>query len=211
MRNDNDSICEQLESRRLLSAALVDGVLKVVGTEGNDKIYVAGTRSGGPIVVQINGTKTTFARGPVHRIEVSGLGGDDVLNAGSLFHPAGVLMKGGMGNDSLVGSNQTDHLYGGNGDDSIYGYRGSDWLYGQGGVDHLWDNFGNNHLFGGDANDLLDGGPGNDTLMGEGGKDVLYGKEGADLLNGGRNDDVVVGGAGVDLLIGGSSDYLRQR
>src|SRR4051794_37695554 len=91
MKTNCYAVCEQLESRRLLSATLIDGVLKVVGTEGNDRIDVEGSRTGGPIIVQINGARTTFSRGPVHRIEVFGLDGNDRLVAGSLYGSVGVL------------------------------------------------------------------------------------------------------------------------
>ena len=140
----------------------------------------------------------------------------------------GVLMYGGLGNDTLYGlENQDDWLIGGAGDDTLYGRSGNDILGGNAGEDTLYGNEGDDTLKGGAGNDTLHGGPGNDTLEGgedrdtlkggdgndtlDGGKDrdTLYGDGDNDTLSGGEDNDTLDGGAGNDILRGdGGSDTL---
>jgi Ca2+-binding RTX toxin-like protein len=95
--------------------------------------------------------------------EVNAGGGDDeVILAKDVTAPA--TMRGGAGDDLLVGGGGPDKLIGGNGDDRLLGWRGPDLLYGGPGVDTLIGSLGN---------DVLRGGPGNDTLAGGPGKNVV--------------------------------------
>ncbi len=93
----------------------------------------------------------------------------------------GVIIIGGDGNDSLIGTfvaNVADEIYGGNGDDTLAGEIGNDELFGE---------IGNDILRGGIGEDKLDGGDGNDDLNGGRGDDLLTGGKGNDTLNGGTN------------------------
>lgn len=96
--------------------------------------------------------------------EVNAGGGEDrVRVAGDVIAP--VTMRGGGGNDVLVGGSAADRLVGGLGDDRLVGGRGDDQLYG-GPDDDL--------LIGGPGNDLLRGGPGTDTLGAGRGKNQVH-------------------------------------
>jgi len=87
--------------------------------------------------------------------EVNAGGGDDRVGvAKSVAVP--VTMRGGGGDDFLVGGMAADKLIGGNGDDRLIGWRGSDLLYGGPGEDVL---------VGGPGGDVLRGGPGRDRLI----------------------------------------------
>jgi Ca2+-binding RTX toxin-like protein len=83
------------------------------------------------------------------------------LGAGSATGLAGAVnfedVRGGDGNDSLVGSNADNHLEGGVGDDTVSGLGGNDLIYGQ---------EGNDSLLGGSGDDLLDAGGGLNTMKG---------------------------------------------
>jgi len=87
--------------------------------------------------------------------EVNAGDGDDRVGvARSVAVP--VTMRGGGGDDLLVGGMAADKLIGGNGDDRLIGWRGSDLLYGGPGEDVL---------VGGPGGDVLRGGPGMDRLI----------------------------------------------
>lgn len=109
--------------------------------------------------------------------------GDDMLEA-----PAtGMLVDGGLGNDTIQGQGGDDELYGGGGSDILRGGAGNDVLDGNG--KYGWINGGK--------------GVGDDDLYGQAGDDTLFGGTGHDRLFGGDGDDTFYGGAGDNLLDGG--------
>src|SRR5262245_46640490 len=98
----NNACCEQLESRRLMSISLVSGVLKVVGTSGNDDISISlNPEVADDIVININGNIAFYGLlgKNIERVEIHGLEGNDRLwvRNGDGDFPIGVLMKGGSG------------------------------------------------------------------------------------------------------------------
>lgn len=114
-------------------------------------------------------------------------------------------VRGGRGNDTIIGNqakntlwgnNGNDTLYGGEGDDKLYGGKGVDVLYGGPGNDYLYVDAKGSALYGGADNDWLYGGAGHDGLDGGGGNDRLYGGAGNDRLVGGAGDDWLYGGGG---------------
>ena len=76
--------------------------------------------------------------------------------------PQALTLRGGNGNDRLMGQD---------GDDTLYGNSGADQLHGGNGNDELFGGAGNDQLFGGAGNDRLRGNDGNDTLVGGAGAD----------------------------------------
>lgn len=95
--------------------------------------------------------------------EVNGGGGDDKVRvAGPVTVP--VTMRGGAGDDVLVGASGPDKLIGGGGGDRLIGWSGDDQLYGGPGDDKL---------IGGPGSDLLSGGPGKDILIGGSGANTV--------------------------------------
>lgn len=114
-------------------------------------------------------------------------------------------VKGGKGNDRLVGSSASNLLEGGDGNDL------------------LWDNLGNDTLIGDDGNDTLEGGAGADTYRGDDGLDtVTYNRRRRNLFlsaDGLPNDgevnehddigsdiEIIIGGRGNDFIIGASGE-----
>src|SRR6266496_3637592 len=91
---------EGLERRRLLAAAtisVVSGKLTVTGTANADSVAI--TKSGGSLVVTIDGSPHTISQ-TVNQILLIGNGGDDVLTiSDAVTKPATV--QGGAGNDLL--------------------------------------------------------------------------------------------------------------
>jgi Ca2+-binding RTX toxin-like protein len=206
MKRNSLVMCEQLESRRLLSASLVDGVLKVVGTRGDDHIDVT-TMIGNAnrIQVNFNGAMSSFAVVNVKHVVVQGRSGNDFLSVGSddqFNHatgilPLGVFMSGGPGDDLIAGSVNNDRIFGGDGKDLIYGATGDDLI--DGGA-------GNDEMYGMDGNDIIWGGVGDDKIYGDAGDDQLYGGDGIDYLYGDDGNDRFLGGEGRDVFYGGAGN-----
>lgn len=144
---------QQLEARALMAASLTasfnasEGILRVEGTYGNDKIHVrhsAGdVKIDGIKIAVTNGDVTSPAasvpRAQITRIVVAALDGNDtvqmhdILRKGESAIP--LVIHGGMGNDSLIGGKGDDIIYGESGVDSIWGGAGRDLLYGDGNPD----------------------------------------------------------------------------
>jgi hypothetical protein len=101
---------------------------------------------------------------PIGGFEVNGGAGDDsVIVAREV--PIPVTLRGGPGQDRLIGGAGADKLTGGPGNDVLVGRAGSDSLYGGPGDDRL---------VGGSGNDLLHGESGEDTLLGGSGRNELF-------------------------------------
>jgi hypothetical protein len=95
--------------------------------------------------------------------EVHAGAGDDAVTVAREV-PVPTTLRGGPGDDRLVGGGAGDKLVGGPGDDTLIARAGADSLFGGPGEDHL---------FGGSANDLLRGDSGEDELLGGSGRNQL--------------------------------------
>ncbi|MDG3007719.1 calcium-binding protein [Paludisphaera mucosa] len=141
----------------------------VKGTAGDDAIQASTDEAG---TVTVSGlaarVRITGADSTGDRLEVSGLGGDDLIDATAIDpREMSLLADGGEGDDVLLG---------GDGDDILLGGAGSDVL------------------FAGSGDNVASGGDGDDVLRGEEGDDVLDGGDGDDILIGGPGDDVLLNG-----------------
>ena len=197
---------ESLESRTMLTAGVVSGILTVQGTSESDTIEIVSDSDS--VIVRVNGSESEFRASQVDSILVESAAGDDTVRVDVLKLPSTLL--GGSGNDHLTGGWGADRIDGGAGTDRINGRGGADHLSGGPGQDKLLGGGGHDRLVGGDGSDSLTGNAGNDWLEGEAGLDRLNGRAGHDRLVGGPGDDRLLGGAGRDLLDGGSGrDLLR--
>jgi Ca2+-binding RTX toxin-like protein len=160
---------ESLESRRLLSVSLEDGVLTVTGTEDADQLGLG--RNQTQIVVNDNGTTSTWNPTEVTSIVVLGLGGNDQIAVrAAMGRP--VTLDGGEGNEAIHGGAGRERILGGAGNDRLAGGGGGDILEG------------------GDDNDFISGGAGQDRMLGGSGDDHFDAVDTfADLLDGGDGED----------------------
>ena len=167
---------------------------------------------------------------------IGGDGGDTINLSGLSSYPysrlTSVVLSGGAGNDTIIGSNFNETISGGVGDDSLSGGGGTDRLVEEVtpadssvgvtvklaataarnqftltgfGTDSIAD-FEEMSLAGGAGRDKLDVRRfrGNVTLLGNGGNDTLIGGAGNDRLDGGDGNDKLTGNGGNDWLLGGA-------
>jgi Ca2+-binding RTX toxin-like protein len=160
---------ESLESRRLFTVTLTDGVLTVTGTENADQLVVG--RNETMIVVNDNGTASQWNPADVNSIAINGLGGDDQIGVRpGLVKPISIdagagndAVHGGTGRERILGGEGNDLLDGGGGGDLLNGGAGDDVIVGGAGEDQMTGGAGNDRFDSVDRNvDLLDGGDGED-------------------------------------------------
>ncbi|MEJ1119229.1 calcium-binding protein [Phyllobacterium sp. CCNWLW109] len=79
------------------------------------------------------------------------------------------IQRGGDGNDTVYGNNDSNFL---KGDTDVFGIGGNDTIYGEGGDDQIQAGMGN---------DFIDGGSGADLMFGEKGNDIYIVSEAGDV------------------------------
>ncbi|MBE9039709.1 hypothetical protein IQ235_02725 [Oscillatoriales cyanobacterium LEGE 11467] len=126
---------------------------------------------------------------------VSGGDDDDVILGDSSIRGADEIIF------ALPDEEANDTLRGGNGDDAILGEWGDDSIQGNDGNDSLLGGPGDDAIDGGEGDDLIKGNLGNDSLLGSSGNDSIYGNEDDDLIIGGAGADIINGGQGIDTAI----------
>jgi Ca2+-binding RTX toxin-like protein len=137
------------------------------GTE-TDTVEVNGGNGAEQFTTTANGTRVRFDRvtpapfsidiGTSEKLVLNANGGDDSYAAGGNLAPLiGITVDGGLGNDSLLGSNGADVLLGGDGTDFVDGNQGNDTAFlGAGDDTFQWDP--------GDGSDTVEGQAGTDKM-----------------------------------------------
>ncbi|MGI9471982.1 MAG: PKD domain-containing protein, partial [Rubripirellula sp.] len=162
-----------------------DGVLQVVGTAGNDKVFSGAFYNKVWVLAKLDGVGWQgkwLKASDVTSLDLTLGAGDDFAKVSKRLHLPATIVAGG-GDDVIIG---------GSGDTTVFGGAGSDILITRGG------------------NDLLNGGEGSDVLSAGGGVDVLDGQDGADILIGGLDADTLLDSSGDDIVIGGTTIYDRN-
>jgi Ca2+-binding RTX toxin-like protein len=144
-----------------VTARIVNHTLLVTGTNRADHIIVQdGTGHRVDVDKNADGTADwSFHRSRFNRVVVNALGGNDSVTAiGDFSIGEDTILRGGNGNDSLVGANGGELLDGGNGHDTLRGFRGDDrGVMGSGNDTFIWDP--------GDGSDTIEGRRGHDTML----------------------------------------------
>jgi Ca2+-binding RTX toxin-like protein len=126
---------------------------------------------------------------------------------GQATGPAGMVLTGTGGDDSLVGGAGDDTVTGGSGHNVLRGGAGDDVINGGSGFNDMNGNMGADTLHGGTGSNWVVGGQGDDSLTGGGGfQDIVLGNLGNDTLHAGTQDEVMRGGQGDDVIVGGPGD-----
>ena len=125
----------------------------ISGTNGDDRFQIASFDNGSRVAVATTSfpfVNITGPEGANDRLVVNTLGGDDVVDAGSLAANAIALtLNGGAGNDELLAGGGNDLVSGGAGNDMIFLETGDDTF--------VWNP--------GDGNDIVEGMAGRDTMI----------------------------------------------
>jgi Ca2+-binding RTX toxin-like protein len=167
-----------------VKAKLHYGALEIRGTKANDKITLR-LAAGQPGTLQVDvgddgSADFSFDRASITKIDVRAGAGDDLVKIdesnGAFSDVIPTTLRGGSGDDELVGGSGAVTLRGGAGDDK---------------------------LIGGNGNELLSGGPGNDVADGNRGADTAVLGSGDDTFgwDPGDGSDVVDGQGGSDTMI----------
>src|SRR5262245_7544596 len=187
----------------------------VNGSNGDDVVGILGQNgllsvAGLAALVNISTSEATDA------LIVRGGIGNDNLSAVSL--PAGstvLTLDGGVGNDTLVGSQGADFLLGGDGNDTLTGGASSDALFGGAGNDVYFvesggdgvienANEGDDTIF---SNDHLRLSDNVENLVLQGGADLQgYGNSLSNVLTGNAGNNILDGDAGADVMLGGAGN-----
>jgi Ca2+-binding RTX toxin-like protein len=102
---------------------------------------------------------------------VTGTDGNDTIDCSGAL--AARTIVGGLGNDTITGTDFAD---------TIRGAGGNDTMTGLGGDDDMTGGDGNNTMTGGAGDDTMSAGDGNDTMTGSAGDDTLQGGTGENTL-----------------------------
>ena len=150
--------------------------------DGNESI-TADFRNGSVYLTNADGIEQRYIG--VEQIIVDAGAGDDFIDLRGLGGSGiAVEVRGGIGNDTILGATGSKNIiFGGEGDDRIEG---------------------------GSLVDELDGGDGNDTIIAGAGADLILGGAGADIIMAGDGDDDIEGGDGADQLTGGGGNDIYR-
>ena len=208
--DDDGGSVSETTSAVVQGVGLVDGVLYIIGTNGDDSVTLKERHQGTQLKV-----RTKFDGGPtensyfdiadINSIEMHLCDGDDYasMTHGHWWHQHSVdipaTINGGDGNDVLIGGRADDVIDGGDGDDCLHGESGDDTINGGDGHDYIE---------GGQGDDIVYAGAGNDRVWGGSGEDILLGQAGDDRLYGGWHRDIIIAGEGADRLYGQSYDDI---
>jgi Ca2+-binding RTX toxin-like protein len=173
----------QRKGEHLKAPTLENGLLRVEGTNGADRIAVR-LQAGHPGILEVDfgddgSAEFSFVRSEIAQIVVeAGNGGDAVRideSNGVFADTIPTTIDGGNGNDRLVGGSGAGTLIGGNGDDALFGGNGNETLLGGNGNDSIDGNRGNDVALMGNGNDTFvwDPGDGSDTVEGQNGTDTM--------------------------------------
>ena len=165
------------------SAAVVDDVLVINGTNAADRITVDFTAPDSVAVNLGHDHVQRFDPRTFHSASVSLRAGDDDFRtlSGASVTDVPLTIRAGAGNDTAVGGAADDVLEGGSGRDFLLGGAGTD------------------HVFGGRGADFVNGGVGTDT-------EVLGSGDDRAAWNPGEGNDAISGGLGRDTLAFNGSD-----
>ena len=152
----------------------------------------------GQLVTLLSGLGTDSIA-EIERAELTGGASDNIIDA-TTFSGV-VVLRGGGGNDELIGTAFNDTMFGGSGNDSMSGLAGDDLLNGD--TDH-------DSMIGGLGNDQLNGGSGNDEFewFNGDGSDGLVAGLGVDVLQ--VSGDAALGNIFRLISNGGSGARLQQ-
>jgi Ca2+-binding RTX toxin-like protein len=173
----------QASAEPSVKAKLHHGALEIRGTKGDDKITLR-LQAGQPGTLQVDvgddgSADFSFDRASVASIDVRAGAGNDVVRIdegnGAFSDTIPTTLRGGSGNDELIGGSGAVRLFGGSGGDKLLGGNGNELLVGGSGDDVADGNRGADTALMGSGDDTFGWDPGD-------GSDVVEGQNGADTM-----------------------------
>ena len=163
--DDDGGFVTDTTSAVVQGVGVIDGVLYIIGTDGDDYVKLQVSQKKDRLKVNVNlnqgggdQVKLALVASEISRVVAFLCGGDDHYDGGF----GGARHGGGA-----PGINVRQMVFGGAGDDRLRGGRWSDAIF---------------------------GGTGDDRIRGQGGNDILAGGDGKDAIRGGQGDDLLIGG-----------------
>jgi Ca2+-binding RTX toxin-like protein len=197
--------------------------VRILGTNEGDVLCGTSQLGMENVIKGLGGDDTINTVGSYFNVAIGGAGNDTIIGTSLGFDFA----RGGAGNDVIRGAGVTtggpypyagdtgDDLRGGVGDDTLVGGDGMDLVHGQGGNDTMWGGGGIDKIVGQAGNDVIHGyaptyykvNDGGNILQGGAGSDEIWGAGGIDTIRGGGDSDTINAGAGNDWAVfGGTGD-----
>jgi uncharacterized secreted protein with C-terminal beta-propeller domain len=189
---------DALETRSLLSAAVVGGVWRIDGAS-NVQIHYGTGENAGRLEVYLDGQLAGEADPTkIRAIRILGTSGNDTINAN---FAGGIsvrcVVRALDGDDNITTGDANDLIFAGAGNDTVNTNGGNDWVFGADGGDVINGGDGRDFLFGGRGDDTIDGGSGNDRIVGNAGSDTLKGGSGRNFIDGGGGGNDAVNGSTI--------------
>lgn len=212
---------------------VVDGILRVIGTDGKDKVTVKRdwvhdgsgkwwNPKNWDEMIHVYGKlghqsfSQHFDPAEVAAIHIVTFGESDTIKVGyGVDLP--VAVDAGSGNDDVTirsgdatvqAGDGRDRVTTGPGNDRIDGGSGRDFISTGGGNDTIIDLDGDNQIWSGSGDDVVQTGDGNDFVWLGGGADTAQLGGGNDRAYGGFGNDIILAGAGDDRVDGGWGNDL---
>jgi Ca2+-binding RTX toxin-like protein len=152
MMGEGRAYLEQLGQDTLLQTATVTPT----AASATGDILISGSAIGSGTAIGIVIDATRLAQGTT--LQLNNVDFAAVVGAATL--------RGGAGDNTVVGDDASQNMFLGEGDDALFGGGGDDIIGSAGGADLLDGGSGNDFLAGGIGNDRLAGGSGDDVLQG---------------------------------------------
>jgi Ca2+-binding RTX toxin-like protein len=166
--------------------------------------------SGADVIDGVKGINLIFGQGKNDTLKTTGFGR---IGINGVPMPFGSLFWGGLGDDSITGTNTPaviptpgDFISAGAGNDVVSAGDGCDFVVGESGDDQLNGNANDDFIFAGPGLDMAHGNDGREIIAGGPDKDLLYSDAGAfAVMFGNAEADVLRGGPGVDVELGNAA------
>ena len=206
--NDNPTL-ENMKKQISEEYGISPDEVKVISAGSKDDKITVTSNSNGEVVIDINGTKTTYSKEDAQKLIIDGGSGNDTITV-DVSVKADMHIAGGSGNDYIQAGGGNDTIYGGSGNDTVYGMSGDDVIFGGKGKDYIDGGRGNDVLYGGKGEDNLIGGKDNDKMYGGADDDLLIGASGSDYASGQGGSDRVIADAGDDVTSDSGDPEILQ-
>jgi Ca2+-binding RTX toxin-like protein len=202
------AVVEAMEVRRLLSVAVVNGVLTINDSGRIQQRDITISIDSGTGEYAVTDDNAITGVGSTQEFPTAGIDSYDVLDGfGSTTIQIDASFPNQLGMSTIQGGNGADSIVASDG--------GHEVIFGSNAPGYIRVRGPHEIVQSGPEGDTIAAGPGLETILGNGGNDSILLGSGSEVANtgsgnstivGGTGDASIVGGSGTDLLIGGSGN-----